>query len=237
MSVAEPDGPWILVVDDDQQLRRALDINLRIRGFRVAQAADGEHALREAARIRPDLVVLDLGLPGIDGVEVIGGLRGWTDVPIMVLSARGDERDKVAALNAGGDDYVNKTFGMEEVVARVHAVLRRLIGGPGHEPVVRTACMEVDLARHTVHRRDRAEPTEVHLTPTEWALLEILARNAGRLVTRHAATTELWGSDAIDPSALRVHLGKLRRKVEADPARPCCLITEPGMGYRLLAVN
>lgn len=235
--MAEPDGPWILVVDDDEQLRRALDINLRIRGFRVAQAADGEHALREAAHIRPDLVVLDLGLPGIDGVEVIGGLRGWTDVPIMLLSARGDERDKVAALNAGGDDYVTKPFGMEEVVARVNALLRRRLGGPGQEPVVRTTCMEVDLARHTVHaRRPATAPTEVHLTPTEWALLEILARNAGRLVTRQAATTELWGSDAIDPSALRVHLGKLRRKVEVDPARPCCLVTEAGMGYRLIPV-
>ncbi|HUG85284.1 MAG TPA: response regulator [Euzebya sp.] len=235
--MAEPDGPWILVVDDDDQLRRALDINLRIRGFRVGLAADGEHALRAAAHSRPDLVVLDLGLPGIDGVEVIGGLRGWTDVPIMVLSARGEEHEKVAALNAGADDYVTKPFGMAEVIARVNALLRRRWGGPEHEPVVRTSCMEVDLARHTVHTlRGGTARDEVHLTPTEWALLEILARNAGRLVTRRAATTELWGSDAIDPSALRVHLGKLRRKLEADPARPCCLITEAGMGYRLVAV-
>lgn len=227
-----PEGPLVLVVDDDPQLRRALDVNLRIRGYRVVLAGDGPEALRQATAHRPDLVVLDLGLPGMDGVEVIHGLRGWSEVPIMVLSARQDEPDKVAALDAGADDYVTKPFGMGEALARTRALLRRRWDGVGGDPVVRTACVEVDLARHIV---TSTAGGPVRLTPTEWALMDLLARNADRLVTRQSAILTLWGSDAVDPSALRVHMANLRRKVERDPARPCCLLTEPGMGYRLLA--
>ena len=224
------DGPIVLVVDDDPQLRRAMEVNLRIRGYTVVLAVDGPDAVRQASAHRPDLIVLDLGLPGLDGLDVIAAVRGWSDVPIMVLSAREDETDKVAALDAGADDYVTKPFGMDEAVARVRAMLRRRWGG-AEDPVVTTSCMTIDLAAHRVRT---AAGEEVHLTPMEWSFLELLARSAGRLVTRERATGELWGSSAVDPSALRVHLAKLRRKLERDPSRPCCLLTEAGMGYRLV---
>ncbi|MEE8602463.1 response regulator transcription factor [Euzebya tangerina] len=226
-------GPTVLVVDDDDQLRRALDINLRIREYEVLLASDGAEALRLLASHRPDLVILDLGLPGMDGVEVIAGARGWSSVPIMVLSARDQEVDKVAALDAGADDYLTKPFGMDEALARVRALLRRRWHGED-DPVVTTSCVVIDLARHEVSATPEGQP--IHLTPTEWTILEILARNAGRLVTRDALVGELWGgSQAIDPSAIRVHLSNLRRKLEQDPTRPCCLRTEQGMGYRLQA--
>jgi two-component system KDP operon response regulator KdpE len=218
----------ILVVDDDPQLRRALGINLHARGYDVALAADGAEALRQAARTLPDLVVLDLGLPDMDGNEVIHGLRGWTHAPILVLSAREGQPDKVQALDAGADDYLTKPFGMDELLARLRAALRR--AEPGDQAaVVTTPDFTVDLAAKRVTRGD----TEVRLTPTEWHLLEILVRNPGKLVSRRQLLTEVWGPTyAIESNYLRVYVAQLRRKLEPVPAQPRHIVTEPGMGYR-----
>jgi two-component system KDP operon response regulator KdpE len=218
----------VLVVDDEPQICKALKLNLTARDFEVAVATTGEEALRLAAEVRPDAVLLDLGLPGIDGVQVIEGLRGWTDVPIVVLSVRGEESDKVAALDAGADDYVTKPFGMGELLARLRAVLRRRQADTP-EPVVTTPDFTIDLATHRVTIDDR----EVRLTPIEWALLEQLVRNPGRLVTQRHLLHEVWGPQYDhETNYLRVHLANLRRKLEPEPSRPRYLITEPGMGYR-----
>jgi two-component system KDP operon response regulator KdpE len=230
---AGADGsPRVLVVDDDRPLRRALVINLRAHGYRVDEAADGRTALAAAASGRPDLVVLDLGLPDIDGTEVIEGLRGWTQVPVLVLSARTDQADKVEALDAGADDYVTKPFGMHELLARVRAALRRgAAGAPGDVPVVRTASFDVDLAAGRV--TDTSGHT-VRLTPTEWGLLEALARQAGRLVSGKDLLRQVWGpAYGSETNYLRVYMAQLRRKLEPDPAHPRHLLTEPGIGYRL----
>jgi two-component system KDP operon response regulator KdpE len=234
--VSAPDGgaarvgglARVLVVDDDPTLLRALVINLRARHFDVDIAADGATALRRAASRPPDLVVLDLGLPDIDGVEVVAGLRGWTSVPIVVLSARDSQWAKVDALDAGADDYVTKPFGMDELLARIRAALRRAAPAP-EEPVVRTAAFTVDLAARRVTRD--GEP--VRLTPTEWHVLELLVRNPGKLVTQQQLLREVWGP-AYDEQTnyLRVYLAQLRRKLEPTPAQPRYLVTEPGVGYR-----
>jgi two-component system, OmpR family, KDP operon response regulator KdpE len=225
----------ILVVDDDPQILRTLRINLRARRYDVAVAADGGHALRQAADWRPDLVVLDLGLPDIDGVEVIHGLRGWTTVPIVVLSGRAGSQDKVDALDAGADDYVTKPFGIDELLARIRAVTRRIVPGDSPVPEVRVGNHVVDLANKTV----RADPAgtggaeAVHLTPTEWQLLEILLRNPGKLVSRRQLLTEVWGPTYIRQTHyLRQYMAQLRHKLEPDPAHPRHLLTELGMGYR-----
>ncbi len=222
----------VLVVDDELPIRRALAANLKARGYEVDAAETGEQALELAARHHPDVVLLDLGLPGIDGLEVIDGLRGWTHVPIVVLSARGAERDKVAALDAGADDYVAKPFGMDELLARLRAAVRRATPAD-EEPIVATDHFVVDLSAKRV--LDAAgEP--VRLTPTEWQLLEVLVRNPGRLVTQRQLLREVWGPGYGDESNyLRVHMAHLRRKLEPDRARPRYLITEPGMGYRFVA--
>jgi two-component system KDP operon response regulator KdpE len=223
--------PRVLVVDDDRSLRRALAINLRARGYRVDEAADGRSALAAAAAGPPDLVVLDLGLPDIDGVEVLAGLRGWTQVPVLVLSARSDQSDKVAALDAGADDYVTKPFGMDELLARVRAALRRGATGTDDQPVVRTASFTVDLAAGRV-TDSGGQP--VRLTPTEWGLLEALARQAGRLVQGRDLLREVWGpAYGSETNYLRVYMAQLRRKLEPDPRHPRHLLTEPGLGYRL----
>jgi two-component system, OmpR family, KDP operon response regulator KdpE len=221
-------GGRVLVVDDEAALRRALATNLRARGYVVDLAGTGEEALQSAARHRPDVVVLDLGLPGISGVEVIGGLRGWTRVPIIVLSARGAEHDKVAALDAGADDYVTKPFGMDELLARLRAALRRNV--PAAEAAsVATDDFVVDLAAKRVTGRDH----EVKLTPTEWGLVEVLVRNAGKLVGQRQLLQQVWGPQYGDETNyLRVHMAHIRRKLEPDPARPRYFVTEPGMGYR-----
>lgn len=219
----------ILIVDDDLQLLRALRINLRARGYHVIPSADGTTALAAAADQHPDLAVVDLGLPDIDGVEVIVGLRGWTSLPILVLSARHDSTDKVRALDAGADDYVTKPFNMDELLARLRATLRRAtVDGPA--PVVTTAAFTIDLAAKTATRGD----TAVRLTPTEWGLLEVLARHPGQLVSQRDLLHQVWGP-AFDTEGhyLRVHMAHLRRKLEPDPAHPQHLLTEPGMGYRL----
>ena len=218
----------VLVVDDDPGLLRTLRINLRARGYEVHAAAGGAAALAAAAAAPPDLVILDLGLPDLDGVEVVGGLRGWCGAPIIVLSARHGQGDKVAALDAGADDYITKPFGMDELLARVRAALRR--AAPGEQaPVVGTAAFTVDLAA----KRVTTAAGEVRLTPTEWHLLEILVRNPGKLVGQRQLLTEVWGpAYTSETNYLRVYLGQLRRKLEPDPTTPRYLITEPGMGYR-----
>ncbi|GAA1273357.1 response regulator [Saccharothrix xinjiangensis] len=217
------------MVDDEPQIVRALRINLSARGYAVLTAHDGTAALKAAAEGKPDVVVLDLGLPDVDGTEVIAGLRGWTTVPIIVLSARVDSTDKVEALDAGADDYVTKPFGMDELLARLRAAVRRAAVAEGEEAVVETASFTVDLAAKKVLR----DGAEVHLTPTEWGLLEILARNRGRLVAQKQLLQEVWGPQyAKETHYLRVYLAQLRRKLEPEPAHPRHLVTEPGMGYR-----
>ena len=222
----------ILVVDDEAPIRRALATNLRARDYEVDLAATGEQALDLAARHQPDVVILDLGLPGIGGLDVVRGLRGWSSVPIVILSARGAEADKVAALDAGADDYVAKPFGMNELLARLRAALRR--STPGEEAaVVVTPHFQVDLAAKQVVGADGGA---IRLTPTEWQLLEVLVRNAGKLVAPRQILQAVWGPGYGEESNyLRVHMAHLRRKVEPDPSRPRYLITEPGMGYRFVA--
>ncbi|MEA2441044.1 MAG: two-component system, OmpR family, operon response regulator KdpE [Thermoleophilaceae bacterium] len=221
----------VLAVDDDPGLRRALAINLRARKYEVDLAEDGASALAAAARHPPDVVVLDLGLPDMEGSDVIRGLRGWTQVPIVVLSARTGQGDKVEALDAGADDYVTKPFGMDELLARLRAAVRRGVAGE-EAPVVETASFTVDLAAKEVRS---AAGERVRLTPTEWHLLEVLARNEGKLVPQKQLLQQVWGPQyETETNYLRVYLAQLRRKLERDPARPRHLITEPGMGYRLV---
>jgi two-component system KDP operon response regulator KdpE len=218
----------VLVVDDEPQIRRALATNLRARGYDVEVAEDGETALELAARHHPDAVVLDLGLPGISGVDVIEGLRGWSNVPILVLSVRDAEAAKVRALDAGADDYVTKPFGMDELLARVRAAVRRATPAP-EQATITTPHFTVDLAAKRVTTPDG----EIRLTPTEWHLLEVLVRNAGRLVTQMQLLQEVWGPGYDkETNYLRVYMAQLRRKLEPETSRPQYLITEPGMGYR-----
>ncbi|TDB73136.1 response regulator [Micromonospora sp. KC723] len=221
----------ILVVDDEPQILRALRINLRARGYDVDLAATGTAALRTAASHPPDLVVLDLGLPDLHGVDVIRGLRGWTTVPIIVLSGRVGSDDKVTALDAGADDYVTKPFGVDELLARIRAVTRRHgQGGEASGPTARVGRHAVDLAARTVTRDDGSD---VKLTPTQWGVLEQLLRNPGKLITQRQLLRAVWGPEyQNETNYLRQYMAQLRRKLETDPARPCHLITEPGMGYR-----
>jgi len=245
----------VLVVDDEPQILRALRINLRVRDYEVHVAATGSEALQVASRYPPDLVILDLGLPDLDGVQVIQGLRGWTKAPIIVLSGRADSTDKVEALDAGADDYVTKPFGVEELLARIRAAVRRT-GTPENLPRIQLGHVIVDLAAKRVTRQPTvtataegsggsgdsrddvddgsAAPSEdIRLTPTEWHLLEVLLRNPGKLLTRNQLLTEVWGPGYADATGnLRLYMAQLRRKLEPDSARPRWLITEPGMGYR-----
>ena len=221
----------VLVIEDERGLRRALDINLRAHGYEVSVAADGQSALRTAAHEPPDAVVLDLGLPDIDGVEVIEGLRGWSGAPIIVLSARSGEPDKVVALDAGADDYVTKPFGMDELLARLRAALRRTATAP-EAPVIETETFTIDLAAKEV---SSAEGASIRLTPTEWHVLEVLARNRGKLVSQRQLLQEVWGpAYETETNYLRVYLAQLRRKLETNPSQPRHLITEPGLGYRFV---
>jgi two-component system KDP operon response regulator KdpE len=218
----------VLVVDDDRHLLRALSITLTARGYTVATAADGATALATASRHPPDLIIVDLGLPDIDGVAVVEGLRGWCTAPIIVLSARHAEPAKVDALDAGADDYVTKPFGMDELLARMRAALRRATPGTG-TAVVATEAFTVDLAA----KRVTTAAGEIRLTPTEWHLLEALVREPGKLVTQKQLLQQVWGpAYQTETNYLRVHLANLRRKLEPNPARPRYLITEPGIGYR-----
>ena len=220
----------VVVVDDDRPLARALAINLRAHGYEVQVAHDGRSALTEVARVHPAVVVLDLGLPDLDGIEVLAGIRGWSAVPVIVLSARSTSAEKVAALDAGADDYVTKPFGMDELLARIRAAVRR--GTPAASDEVDTVTTDdftVDLGAHRVERNGAA----VRLTPTEWSLLELLVRHSGKLVPQKQMLTEVWGPVyEHETHYLRVYLAQLRRKLEPDPAHPRYLITEPGVGYR-----
>jgi two-component system KDP operon response regulator KdpE len=221
----------ILVVDDETQIRKALSVNLTARGYDVDLAATGEEALARAAAHHPDLVLLDIGLPGIDGVQVVEGLRGWTTVPIIMLSVRDSEADKVRALDAGADDYVTKPFGMNEVLARLRAALRR------HQPLPEQATVDtpdfhLDLAEKTVTLADGSRP---HLTPTEWSIVEVLARHPGRLITQRQLLQQVWGPQyEHETNYLRVHLAAIRKKLEPEPGRPRHFVTEPGIGYRFV---
>ena len=222
----------VLVVDDERGLRRALGINLKARGYEVILAADGKTALEAATQEPPDAVVLDLGLPDLDGVTVIEGLRGWSKVPIVVLSARAGEPDKVVALDAGADDYVTKPFGMDELLARLRAALRRTPSAD-EAPSVETPDFTVDLAAKEVRGSDGEQ---IRLTPTEWHLLEALVRNEGKLVGQVQLLKEVWGPEyEKESNYLRVYMAQLRRKLEPDPPRPRYLITEPGLGYRFIS--
>jgi two-component system KDP operon response regulator KdpE len=226
----------VLVVDDEPQILRALRINLQVRQYEVHTALTGAQALDVAARHPPDVVILDLGLPDLDGVEVIGGLRGWTAAPIIVLSGRADSTDKVDALDAGADDYVTKPFNMEELLARIRAVTRRSAAGED-QPQVRLGDLVIDLAAKRVTRAvdaaTGAGQRDVRLTPTEWHLLEVLLRNPGKLLSQRYLLAEVWGPGYADAAGnLRLYMTQLRRKLEPDPARPRWLLTEPGMGYR-----
>jgi two-component system KDP operon response regulator KdpE len=237
MQSTQSDTGRILIVEDEPALLRALQINLRARGYEVTTSVAGQDALVEAARRPPDAVLLDLGLPDLDGTEVIRELRGWSAVPVIVLSGRAGSDDKIGALDAGADDYVTKPFAMEELMARLRAALRRDFHGPA-SMVYRIGSCEVDLASHTIVRKppgdggDRqVEP--VHLTRTEWRMLEVLLRSAGQLVPASRLLSELWGPGAENSTHyLRFHMARLRRKLEDDPPRPRHLLTEPGMGYR-----
>jgi two-component system, OmpR family, KDP operon response regulator KdpE len=220
----------VLVIDDETALLRALRINLSARDYTVHTATDGVSGLAVMARDHPDIVIVDLGLPDMDGADVIAGIRGWSTAPIIVLSARGDEAQKVHALDIGADDYVTKPFGMNELLARLRAATRR-IGPTTDEPVVDVGDFVIDLASKRVALRG-GEP--VRLTPTEWQLLEVLARHRGRLVTSRQLLQHVWGpAYESETHYLRVYMAQLRRKLEPDPARPRHLLTEPGMGYRL----
>ena len=220
----------VLVVDDEPALARALAINLRAHGWEVVTAADGRSALDAAATTHPDVVLLDLGLPDMDGAEVIAGLRGWTTVPIVVLSARQHGEDKVEALDLGADDYVTKPFAMNELMARLRAAVRRSQEAAPTESVVVVGDLSIDLARKRVAR----DGVDVRLTPTEWAFLELLTRNLGRLVPREQVLREVWGPAYEHESHyLRVYAAQLRRKLEDDPSAPRHLITSAGLGYTL----
>jgi two-component system, OmpR family, KDP operon response regulator KdpE len=218
----------ILVIDDEGSIRRALRINLTARKYDVVTAADGASGLAAMARTRPDVLILDLGLPDMDGADVIKGIRGQTSTPIIVLSAAGQESTKVAALDSGADDYITKPFGMDELLARLRAAVRRASPAPD-EPAVATEDFTVDLAAKRVAR----DGHDVRLTPTEWGLLEVLVRNRGQLVTQRQLLHEVWGEQyQTEGNYLRVYLARLRRKLEPDPSRPRYLLTEPGTGYR-----
>ncbi|TLM85749.1 response regulator [Pseudarthrobacter sp. NamE5] len=217
----------VLIVDDEVQILRALQINLNARGYSTLAAVTGQAALEAAAQHPVDVVILDLGLPDIDGVDVIRGLRRWSEVPVVVLSARHGSDDKIAALDAGADDYVTKPFGMEELLARLRAALRR--GTRTDVPVVATDDFAINLATKQVTRQGMA----VSLTPTEWNILELLVRNRGALVTHNELLTTVWGPAYTgETSYLRVYLAQLRRKLETDPAKPRYLLTDTGLGYR-----
>ena len=221
----------VLVIDDEPSILRALRINLTARNYEVSTACDGTSGLAAISRERPDAVILDLGLPDMDGTQVIHGVRGWSATPIIVLSVWGAEHQKVAALDAGADDYVTKPFGMDELLARLRAAVRRAVPAPD-EPVVATQDFTVDLAAKRVTK----DGADVRLTPTEWQLLEILVRNRGRLITQKQLLRDVWGpSYGSESNYLRVYVAQLRRKLEPEPSRPRYLLTEPGMGYRFQA--
>ncbi len=225
------DGPRVLVVDDEVQIRRFLRIALEANGYRVYETATGQEAILEAARTRPDLVILDMGRPDIDGLEVLRRLREWTNTPAIILSVRDADRDKVAALDAGADDYLTKPFSLEELLARLRVAQRHAQPGD-NQLIFRAGDVIVDLA----HRQVTRDNEPVRLTPTEYALLRLLIRHAGKVLTHRQILKEVWGPEYMDETHyLRVYFAQLRQKLEDDPSRPRLILTEPGVGYRLAA--
>jgi len=224
------EGARVLVVDDERQIRRMLRAALEGYGFNIAEAASGREGLSQTSIFHPDLIVLDLGLPDIDGIEVIKNLRDWTQIPIIVLSVREHEDDKIKALDAGADDYVTKPFSMGELLARLRVALRRAAKSDD-EPILTFGELSIDFARRNVIMRGE----EVKLTPTEYEVLKYLVQQAGRVVTHRQLLRAIWGSNFQEESQyLRVYIGQLRRKIESDPSQPTYIITEPGVGYRLV---
>lgn len=218
----------VLIVDDEPQIRRALATNLRARDFDIDEASSGEEALRLAAERHPDLIILDIGLPGIDGIDVVHGIRGWSEVPIIMLSVRQDEDDKVQALDAGADDYLTKPFGMNELLARIRVAMRHARAAHD-EPLIVTDSFTVDLAAKRVTR----DGEDVRLTPTEWGIVELLVRHPGTLVSQRTLLQSVWGpAYEREGHYLRVYMSAIRRKLEPDPSRPRHFRTEPAMGYR-----
>jgi two-component system KDP operon response regulator KdpE len=227
------EGPHVLVVDDETQIRRFLKISLEAHGYHVYETANGQEALEKAAVLRPDLIILDLGLPDQDGLRVLQQLREWTATPVIVLSVRDADRDKIAALDAGADDYLTKPFSVEELMARIR-VAQRHARSEASPSVYTNGDLQVDLARRLVTRHGQP----VKLTPTEYALLRLLVQHAGKVLTHRQILKEVWGPAFVDETHyLRVYFAQLRQKLEADPKRPQLILTEPGVGYRLVLVD
>lgn len=223
----------ILIADDDPQILRALRITLGAEGYEIITAADGAEAINSAVQHHPDIFMIDLGMPKLNGIEAINGIRGWSAAPILVISGRSGAADKVEALDAGADDYVTKPFSIDELLARIRALTRRVVRDDA-DPIVSFGNVTVDLSAHQVTRRTKSGPQTVRLTPTEWQVLEQLIRNPGKLVTRQTLLTEIWGSEHVtDTGYLRLYIAQLRKKLEPYPAAPKYIITEAGMGYRL----
>lgn len=219
----------VLIIDDERAIRRMLRVSLESEGYQVVEAESGEEGLVLAANTRPELILLDLGLPDLGGEVVLRRLREWSKVPVIILTVRDRDADKVELLDAGADDYVTKPFSPPELLARMRAALRHVSGGAG-EATVTSGALEIDLARRVVIR-DRKE---IHLTATEYEILRLLAVNLGKVVTQRQLLLQVWGPQAVEQTQyLRVHVGQIRKKIEADPSRPQLLITEPGVGYRL----
>lgn len=227
----------ILIADDDPQILRALRIILGAKGYRVITAANGAEAVSAAVDEQPDMFLLDLGMPQLDGIEVIQGIRGWSQAPILVVSGRTGAADKVQALDTGADDYITKPFAIDELLARIRALTRR-IPQEKSVAVARLGDVTVDLAAHSVTRAEAGGVKQIRLTPTEWQVMEVLLRNAGKLVTRQTLLTHVWGTEHVQDSGyLRLYISQLRKKLEADPANPRHILTEQGMGYRLVGVE
>jgi two-component system KDP operon response regulator KdpE len=222
-------GPLVLLVEDEPQVRRFLRATLTVNGYRLVEAVSVLEGKQLATSHNPDLFLVDLGLPDGDGVELTRWLREWTRAPIVVLSARGREEDKVSALDAGADDYLTKPFGVNELLARLRVAMRRALAGPKEPVVLEAGPLRIDVARREVTVGGR----EVHLTPIEFGLLALLARHAGKVLTHRQILREVWGPNATEAHYVRVHMAELRKKIEADPARPRLLVTEMGVGYRL----
>lgn len=223
-------GPVILLIDDEAAMRRFLRVSLEANGYRVFEVDTGRDGLVQAAARNPDLVLLDLGLPDLDGLEVTKRLREWAKMPVIVISARGQEEDKVKALDAGADDYLTKPFGVNELLARIRVALRHAQGRAGPAaPTLEFGALKLDLERRQVF----VSGSEVHLTPIEYKLLALLARHAGKVLTHHQILKEVWGPNQAEHiHYVRVHMAELRKKIEANPARPVWLVTEPSVGYR-----
>lgn len=230
MTANESTNLRILIIDDERPIRRFLHVSLSTQGYKILEAEDGNSGLTITAAEHPDIIFLDLGLPDMDGIEVTRRIREWSQIPIIILSVRDQEKDKIKALDAGADDYLTKPFGMGELMARVRGVLRRSTQNASGDPVFHTGSLEVDLARRIVQK----EQNEISLTPTEYEILRVLVQNAGKVLTHQQITRKVWGSGYNEEAhLLRVNISNLRHKIESDPTRPELIITEPGVGYRL----